>query len=131
MIEEKTMGDIVERIVKIRQWVGIARAETEAIRKLSKGNEKFSNVALKWMDIADSLINFMLRNDEKAYHQLRCDLADIMCLLPRNTCEVLVNGKYADEMMFANRLQYLDPERARETYLSIIRKIRPSKRKRK
>ena len=74
------------------------------------------------MDISDSLISFILRNDDDTFHQLRCDLADLICVLPRNSCEELIQGDEEKTAKFneIKKLEYVNPIEARRRYLRLM-----------
>jgi len=121
------MASLVDQMIQIRQWIGIARAETAMMKQLCGDDiASFSRVALKWMDISESLVDFIINNTDKNFHRLRCDLADIMCVLPRNTCETVADRDKNEELrakvMEIRKIEYQDPAKARNQYLKLMSK---------
>lgn len=121
------MSTLVEQMMQIREWIGVARAETAIMKQLC-GNDvaSFSRVALKWMDISESLVDFIINNTRENFHRLRCDLADVMCILPRNTCEAVAerdnNKQLSSQISEVRKSEYVDPIKARKQYLRMMSK---------
>lgn len=119
---------IVERLLEINRLFKVAKLESVMIEQYGKDSDfVMKKIGMKWMDISESLIEFLLRNDDEKFNQLKGDLSSLICVLPRNACSVIL-GKMQEEdammlnekMMKISKIEDNDPIDAREQYLRII-----------